>query len=627
MLAYLATKVQFLDDAPTIEDLVADAVRRNLGINVGQNEYQSWRNSLGNAMSHVMRDPAIPDDSVVAVEYRLNGRRFRIDFLVAGLDEFGNESLVIVELKQWTDVKHSALKDHVRTVVGGAERDVPHPSYQAHSYASHLRQFNEYVYGNDVNVASCAYLHNCTKSDVINDQQFHEQLSRTPVFVKGEIDGVREMIRDRISTGSDIGLLERIDSAPVRPSKQLADAAGSMLLGQEEFVLIDDQKTVLEMIVARATKAQVKQKQVLIIKGGPGTGKSVIAINALARLTSLRMNARYVTPNQAPREVFKEKLKETRGIDVGDLVSGSGSYTQPVPDQYDVLIVDEAHRLGVRSNQSSAALNSKFSEINKSLFGEDRNEITQLDWIKAQSRHQLFLMDTNQSVKPADVPKRTLEGLLDEARDDQTLFPLTSQMRVAGGRDYIEFVSRLMSGQQERAEEFGTYDLRYFDNLASMRSAIRKKDEEVGLSRLVAGYAWPWMSKGDASKHDFELDGEKLTWNRTPTDWINSKSSVEEVGSIHTVQGYDLNYAGVIIGADLGYDPANKRMVFHRHNYHDKKGKENNKRLGIAYSDGDLLEYVTNIYRVLLTRGIRGTFVYACDLELRKYLKNLIGPA
>lgn len=388
----------------------------------------------------------------------------------------------------------------------------------------------------------------------------------------------------------------------------------------------------------------------LVIQGDPGTGKTIVAIYVVKLLLDIQTSepddlldreTRFgdyfdgdyrsllqgfrvglVIPQQSLRKTVQAVFAKTPGLSRSMVLNPFevGESSEP----FDLLIVDEAHRLGVRSNQSSAALNSKFSEINKSLFGEDRNEITQLDWIKAQSRHQLFLLDTNQSVKPADVPKRTLEGLLDDARDDQTLFPLTSQMRVAGGRDYIEFVSRLMSGKQERAEEFGTYDLRYFDNLASMRSAIRKKDEEVGLSRLVAGYAWPWMSKGDASKHDFELDGEKLTWNRTPTDWINSKSSVEEVGSIHTVQGYDLNYAGVIIGADLGYDPDRKKMVFHRENYHDKKGKENNKRLGIEYSDEDLLEYVTNIYRVLLTRAIKGTFIYAVDLELRKYLSGLI---
>lgn len=388
----------------------------------------------------------------------------------------------------------------------------------------------------------------------------------------------------------------------------------------------------------------------LVIQGDPGTGKTIVAIYVMKLLIDIQTSepddlldreTRFghyfdgdyrsllqgfrvglVIPQQSLRKTVQAVFAKTPGLSRSMVLNPFevGESSEP----FDLLIVDEAHRLGVRSNQSSAALNSKFSEINKSLFGEDRNEITQLDWIKAQSRHQLFLLDTNQSVKPADVPKSTLEGLLGEARENLTLFPLTSQMRVAGGRDYIAFVSRLISGRQDHAEEFGTYDLRYFDNLASMRSAIRRKEEEVGLSRLIAGYAWPWTSKGDASKHDFELDGEKLTWNRTPTDWINSKSSVEEVGSIHTVQGYDLNYAGVIIGADLGYDPERKKMVFHREHYHDKKGKENNKRLGIAYSDEDLLEYVTNIYRVLLTRGIKGTFIYAVDSDLRKYLSGLI---
>ncbi|MEN9792159.1 MAG: hypothetical protein RL330_237, partial [Actinomycetota bacterium] len=280
MLAYLATKTQFLEDAPTIEDFVAEAVRANLGISVGHNEYQSWRNSLGNAMSHVMVDPGIPGDAMVAVEYRLNGRRFRIDFLVAGKGDDGVDSLVIVELKQWTDVEFSPLADHVRTFVGGGVRDVPHPSYQAHSYASHLRQFNEFVYENNVKVEACAYLHNCPSGAVINDPRFSAQLAQTPVFVKGQSAGVRELIRDRVSSGSSEAFLRRIDASPVRPSKQLAEAAASMLRGHEEFVLIDDQKTVLESIVATATKAQVETKQVMIIKGGPGTGKSVIALNA-----------------------------------------------------------------------------------------------------------------------------------------------------------------------------------------------------------------------------------------------------------------------------------------------------------------------------------------------------------
>ena len=196
-------------------------------------------------------------------------------------------------------------------------------------------------------------------------------------------------------------------------------------------------------------------------------------------------------------------------------------------------------------------------------------------------------------------------------------------MRINGGNDYVDYVAKLLSGEEVQQKNFGTYDFRYFTSAHEMREEILKRDSEHGLSRLLAGYAWPWNSKKNPEAHDIELEVMKLFWNRTATDWINSDTSPEEVGSIHTVQGYDLNYAGVIIGTDLGYDPRRGKMVFHRENYFDKKGKENNPRLGIIYSDEDLLDYVVNIYRVLMTRGIRGTYLYVCDTELRNHLNNL----
>jgi hypothetical protein len=222
MLAYLASKEQFLLDAPTIEDVVQKAVKDNLNLSVGIAEYNSWKNSLGNAMSHVMMDPNIPNDAAVAVEYRLNGRKFRIDFLVAGVDENGNESVVIIELKQWTDIYISDMQSHVQTFVGGAIRDERHPSYQAWTYASHLKQYNEYVYTNDVGVAACAYLHNCQDNTAVCSSRYDEDLAKAPVFIKGEIEGVREMIRDRIDSGVGTDILRRIDESPIRPSKQLA---------------------------------------------------------------------------------------------------------------------------------------------------------------------------------------------------------------------------------------------------------------------------------------------------------------------------------------------------------------------------------------------------------------------
>ena len=196
-------------------------------------------------------------------------------------------------------------------------------------------------------------------------------------------------------------------------------------------------------------------------------------------------------------------------------------------------------------------------------------------------------------------------------------------MRVKAGADYVEFVRALLRGESPGADAsaFTGYDLRFFENVGRMRDEILARDEEDGLARLVAGYAWEWKSKKDKAAYDIELDGVGLRWNSTDTDWINSPNSLQEVGSIHTVQGYDLNYAGVIIGPELRYDVASGRLFVDREAYRDGKGKENNPKLGIEFDDDDLLVFIRNIYGVLLTRGMRGTYVYVCDPALREHLR------
>jgi DUF2075 family protein/archaellum biogenesis ATPase FlaH len=603
MLAYLATKSAFLRDAPVIEDVVAKSVQANLGIKVGQNEYQSWRNSLGNAMAHVMLDSGIPDDVVVAIEYRLNGRKFRIDFLVAGRNDVGVESIVIIELKQWTDVKFSPLNDHVRTFVGGADRDVLHPSYQAHSYASHLRQFNEYVYENNIQIASCAYLHNCLTPQVVYDERFNDQLAHTPVYVKGDVDGVKDMIRDRITSGVEMALLKKIDSSPIRPSKQLADAAGSMLQGNEEFVLIDDQKTVLEMIVATAVKGQVENKQVLIIKGGPGTGKSVIAMNALARLTNLRMNVKYVTPNQAPREVFKEKLKDTKGIDIGDLFSGSGSFTQPKADQYDALIVDEAHRLKLRHQYAKGGVN-------------------QILEVMTSARTTVFFIDEAQKVTWKDIGEiEAIRNFAKEIGAEIQEAELRSQFRCSGSDDYMVWLDTSLGLSDDEESYFSPdrFDFRIVDSPVALKTLIDEKNEQNGRSRVVAGYCWDWVSKNSPSKADlifpeFEFEA---TWNLSShgQGWIIQPDSHKQVGCIHTCQGLELDYVGVIVGPDLIVDNgklvsvpgARAKTDTSLHGY--KKALKNDPVWAADKAD----EIIKNTYRTLMSRGMKGCYVWFTD--------------
>ncbi len=416
-------------------------------------------------------------------------------------------------------------------------------------------------------------------------------------------------------------------------------------LNHDQAIAVED---ILEGLFA---DLEDDEPSTVVVQGNPGTGKTVVAIYLLKLLedikrhdpeepldtdsifsdfftpghaellTSLRVGI--VVPQQSLRESISRVFRLTPGLS-RDLVLtpfGVGESAEP----FDLLIVDEAHRLNQRASQASGPLNKKFADINRKLFGEDRPELTQLDWIRKQSKHTILMLDTGQSVRPADLPARTTKALLADVTRAGRVYPLRSQMRIAADKDYVGYVRSVLSDAPPPAREhFEGYDLRFFGDLGDMRREILAREQEHGLSRLVAGYAWEWRSKRDPAAFDIEIGGEHLRWNSTQRDWISSAKSVEEVGSIHTVQGYDLNYAGVIIGKDLRYDPAAGKISFDRAEYHDKKGRENNPKLGITYSDDDLLQYVRNIYVVLLTRGIQGTYVYVEDENLREHLSGYL---
>lgn len=384
-----------------------------------------------------------------------------------------------------------------------------------------------------------------------------------------------------------------------------------------------------------------------VIQGDPGTGKTIVGIYLLKllkdlgasgatdetddgsvfadpfvaehrhRLDGFRMGL--VIPQQALRKSIQRVFAKTPGLNASMVMSpfDVGDSEQ----RFDLLIVDETHRLNRRANQSSAAQNTRFARINEKLFGRDDSELTQLDWIVKLSDHQVFLLDAGQCVRPADLSGEILDALVDRAETGKRYYPLTSQMRVQAGGDYIEYVRAVFGDNPPSPTTFPDYDLRWFENLADMESALKEREKRFGLARMLAGYAWKWLSKKNPGTFDIELDGVRRKWNTTDKDWVQSASAAEEVGSIHTIQGYDLNYAGVIIGNDLRYDSAKRSFRVDEKSYFDKKGKENSPSFGIKNTPEDLLRYVINIYVVLLTRGIRGTFLYVCDPELRDYLR------
>jgi DUF2075 family protein len=384
-----------------------------------------------------------------------------------------------------------------------------------------------------------------------------------------------------------------------------------------------------------------------VIEGAAGTGKTIVAVFLLKLLRDVAeadpddpvdpdtrfadlLTAEHidvlqgrrfglVIPQQSLRKTLKRVFAATPGLTKDMVLSpfdvGLGD------TMYDLLVVDEAHRLGRRFSQSSAAGNTRFREVTVKLFGQDDYSKTQLDWIRTRSRHQVFLLDSRQTVRPGDLPVKVQQGI-GSAADHRYL--LRSQMRVRAGADYVGYVQNVLAGVAGSPESFGEYDLRFFEDLGEMYEQIKARDAESGLARLVAGFAWSWPTKGrkDPNVFHIKIDGLRLPWNRSEEDWISSKGALHEVGSIHTVQGYDLNYAGVIIGPDLRLDPESGEIVASPDEYHDGKGKQGSPKFGVAPpTKQELTTLIRNIYAVLLTRGIRGTYVYVCDPALREYLR------
>ncbi|GAB2703750.1 DUF2075 family protein [Microbacterium marinum] len=462
-----------------------------------------------------------------------------------------------------------------------------------------------------------------------------------------ERDVYRESFRDIFEQLRAEGIFQR--TIPEIENSDLFKLSPFKVLTPEQAVAVEDiVEGLLEDLAAGTPSSSV-------IEGHPGTGKTIVAIFLMKLLADIRdysdadeiesdsmfaeffvpenrellrdLRIGFVVPQQSLRESIKRVFKKTPKIAPEQILSPFDVGTSDT--RWDILIVDETHRLNQRANQSSGVNNKRFIISNEKLFGADDPVKTQLDWIRAQSAHQIYLLDVEQTVRPADLPQAILRGLAEDARAQHRRYPLATQMRVHAGADYVAFVRGMLRGEAESGgrPDFGDYDLRLFDNLAEMRAEIFARNAEHGLARLIAGYAWDWKSNRDKMAFDIELDGLQLRWNSQSKDWISSPGSIDEVGSIHTVQGYDLNYAGVIIGNDLRYDSVAGRLYIDRDSYRDAKGKENNKQLGIVYSDGDLLEFIRNIYGVLLTRGIRGTYVYVCDPELRAYVERALAEA
>ncbi len=620
MIVYLATKEDFAADVLSnrIEEQIHNRFKEHLGRSVGASEVESWKNSLV-YMDRILSDSSIPADSGIAIEFNIPQTSKRIDFIVTGLGSTRQKTAVIIELKQWSEVAITDQDAIVRTRLGGALRNTAHPSYQVWSYAALLEDYNEAVRSIPVYLKPCAYLHNLSSGSVIQNQIYKDHLEKAPAFLKDDAAKLRSFIKQHIRYGDKGDIIYEIRDGKISPSKSLADALESMMRGNREFLMIDDQKLVYEAAISLSKAATGERKQVLIVEGGPGTGKSVVAINLLVSLTSKGKVVQYVTKNAAPRAVYQSKLSGSMSkTRISNLFVGSGGYTEAEPNTFDALIVDEAHRLNEKSG----------------LYGNlGENQIKEL--IRA-AKLAVFFVDEDQRVTFSDIgDKAEIRCWAESFGADVHETSLTSQFRCNGSDGYLAWVDDVLQIRETANQTVNSinYHIEVLDSATQLREAIVEKNGVNNRARMVAGYCWDWVSKNSSTSMDIVIpkDGFSARWNLT-TDgslWILAPSSVAEVGCIHTCQGLELDYIGVIIGPDLIVRGGKVQVDPTKRSRGDKslKGYKTLKKNNPAEAEAKAEMIILNTYRTLMTRGQKGCFIYSVDPETNEYFKGRATPS
>lgn len=618
MIVYNANKRIFVQDVRTgvIATKILTLIREK-GLCAGNDrEFASWQNSM-QFMRNIIDDNEIDDDVQIAIEYNIPQTSKRVDFIIIGSDSKEKDNIVIVELKQWTkaEVVDDDMHFSVRTFVANDKRIVCHPSYQAYSYSRFLANYSESIHDNNIKLVPCAYLHNYMPAykQVLAADIYKEWYTSAPFFIMDEVQQFTEFVKKYVTRKSSRGdLLYQIENGRIRPTKSLQDALSTMVRGTPVFDLLDEQAVCYDMCVRTMLQClKDNKKRTILIQGGPGTGKSVLAVNLLMHFITCACNAAYVTKNKAPREAFLSILSKNKAeniAEISQLFRSPFGLSKVPANSYDCLIVDEAHRLV------------------KKMYGDWGGENQVKECINA-SLLTIFMLDEDQAVTTKDI------GSIEEIKKwcqelgsgivmrEET--KLTSQFRCNGSDAYIQFIDNLLQRNDESVpvslSELN-YDFRVFDDPCQMREALREKNAINNKARMVAGYCYDWNVMHNRGDVDIELPGGfQAKWNLAKVWAINPKS-FDEVGCIHTAQGLEFDYVGVLIGKDLTYDKATGRVVT------DKTAismDDNSSGIRTA-SDADARRLILNTYKTLLTRGQKGCFVYCEDDALREYLKTMI---
>jgi DUF2075 family protein len=582
-------------------------------------EVQSWQNSLLQ-MATALQTGNL-DDQGILLEYQLPLSSRRLDCMVTGMDSVGHPQSVIVELKQWgQQVEPSNAEGNVAVWVAGRVRDVLHPSQQVYQYEQYLRDIHSVFNKDEVGLRSCAYLHNLTfdPGNEIYNARHATLLTQAPAFAGDQQAQLIGYLRSGVAAGNGQKVLDAVLASKYAPSKKLLEYTSRVIADQSVYVLLDEQQAVFSKIVAEVKEAarRPRKKSVFIVQGGPGTGKSVIALQLVGALTGAGLNVLHLTGSKA----FTENMKKVVGTRAAALFKyfNFNKKGDIPPDQFHALVLDEAHRIRATSKD-------RFTRP------DDWSGLPQIDELLPVAKVCIFFIDDRQIVRPGEVGSTTLiaeaAGRHNAVVED---YELESQFRCSGSDAFINWIDNTL-GVRKTAnglwDRDDPYEFKVFGSIEELEAAIRTKNRPGQTARLVAGYCWPWSDpqRDGTLIPDVSIGDWQMPWNAKPDAgrlaqgipksnfWASEPSGIYQVGCVYTAQGFEFDYVGVIFGRDLRYDPASQDWV----------GDHRESRDGMVTRMGraNFTDYVKNTYRVLMTRGIKGCYVHFLDEETRRFFE------
>lgn len=627
MIIYETTKKEFLENIKnqTLTDLLEEAYKEK----IGKPQYpltNSWNNSL-NYMYLVLEDERIPEDCGISLEYIIPNidHKYRVDFVITGLDKKQKETMILIELKQWSSVKQPSSKiGYIYTNGSGEKSENVHPSYQVWAYTQKLKECNKEL--EKINTYPCVFLHNYKKQENdIMEQNYQKYIERAPIFYKKDLEKLADFIADKICYGDNKRVFHKIENSEITLSKILQYNIPDIIKNSDFAILIDEQQLVYETAIKMAEQSKKdNKKRVLIVRGGAGTGKTIIALKILVDLlTKSELNFKeveYICPVSAVMDLCIYKLKNTLEYKTyTKKFTNAGKYTECINNIKDVLIVDEARRLKEKSG-------SRFKQ-------KGENQVKE---IIVEGKFSIFLVDDLQKITLQDI------GTVEEIRKQaETLgaeikeLKLTSQFRCTGSSAYIQWLENtLQIANTETIDEKFDYDIQVVDTPQEVVRIINNKNNSSKVpnaSRVVAGYCWDSLeaNRADPNFYDVKIPEHnfEMSWNLINTKtWAVDENSIDQIGCIYRCHGLDFEYVGVIIGNDIKYkDGKIITDVYERAKTdHSLQGIKTlmKKDYEEAYKKAD--EVIKCTYRTLMTRGQKGCIVFCQDKALGEYLKKEI---